>query len=95
MGRRKRYSAEFKAKIALEALRGERTLSELASSYEVHPNQITQWKKHLLDAAPELFSKNTTRDRRSEEALKDHLYQEIGKLKVELEFLKKKSRYEY
>jgi len=92
---RRRYSAEFKAQVALEALRGDQTINEIAARHALHPNQILQWKKHLLSAAPELFTRGKSQDRRTEEALKDNLYQEIGKLKVELEFLKKKSRYEY
>ena len=94
MVKRRRFKAEFKAKIALEAIRGHKTINEIASEYEIHPNQITQWKKQLLDSASEVFAKGHGRENRSEEALKDNLYQEIGKLKVELEFLKKKSGYE-
>jgi len=91
MGKRKRYNAQMKAQVAIEAIRGQRTINELAAEYEVHPNQITQWKKYLLANAPEVFSNNQSGKKHSGEVLKDRLYQEIGKLKVELEFLKKKS----
>ena len=90
MVKRRRYKAEFKAKIAIEAIRGLKTINELASEYEIHPNQISQWKKHLLDSVAEVFSSGKSRKRHCEDALKDRLYQEIGKLKIELEFLKKK-----
>lgn len=94
MGKRKRYTAQIKAQIAIEAIRGKKAINELAGEYGVHPNQITKWKKQLLSSASEIFSNNQSSQRRSEEVLKDRLYQEIGKLKVELEFLKKKSGYE-
>jgi len=90
MVKRKRYNAQTKAQVAIEAIRGQKTINELASEYGVHPNQITQWKKHLLETASEVFSNNPSIKKHSEEVLKDRLYQEIGKLKVELEFLKKK-----
>jgi putative transposase len=94
MGKRKRYTAQIKAQIAIEAIRGQKTINELAAEYGVHPNQITKWKKQLLSSAPGIFSNNQYSQRRSEDVLKERLYQEIGKLKVELEFLKKKSGYE-
>jgi len=94
MVKRRRYTAQIKAQIAIEAIRGKKKINELAAEYGVHPNQITKWKKQLLSSAPEIFSNNQSSKRRSEEVLKDSLYQEIGKLKVELEFLKKKSGYE-
>ena len=91
MGERKRHGAAFKAKVALEAIRGERTTNELAGLYQVHPSQIATWKKQALAGLPELFADGRTRGRGSEEPLTDRLYQEIGQLKVELDFLKKKS----
>jgi len=91
MGERKRHSAAFKAKVALETIRGERTMNELAGLYQVHPTQISAWKKQALSGLPELFADGRSRRRESEDALKDRLYQEIGRLKVELDFLKKKS----
>ena len=94
MVKRRRFSSEFKSQIALEAVRGHKTINEIASEHEIHPNQIIQWKKQLLESASEIFSKGKGEKNKSEEALKDRLYQEIGKLKVELEFLKKKSGYE-
>lgn len=94
MVKRRRFKAEFKAQIALEAIRGHKTINEIASEHEIHPNQIIQWKKQLLKSADEIFSKGQGGKNKSEEALKDRLYQEIGKLKIELEFLKKKSGYE-
>jgi len=91
MGQRKRHSAGFKAKVALEALRGERTVNELAGLYQVHPSQIAVWKKRALEGLPELFADGRQKGPRDEEALEAQLYQEIGRLKVELDFLKKKS----
>lgn len=87
---RKNYSSEFKSKVALEALKGARTLSELASEYEVHPNQISQWKQQLKKALPDIFSKNGPKPYVDNEKLEARLYQEIGRLKVELDWLKKK-----
>lgn len=92
MVKRKRYNAQTKAQVAIESIRGQKTINELASEYGVHPNQINQWKKHLLETAPDVFTNNQSVKKHSEEVLKDRLYQEIGKLKVELEFLKKKVR---
>lgn len=85
--KRKSYSAAFKAKVALEALKEEKTVAELASQYEIHPTQINQWRRELTEHAAELFA-----DRRKEPAKGDdptpRLYQKIGKLEVELDFLK-------
>lgn len=89
-GKRKRHSPEFKAKIALLAVKGEQRINEIASQYELHPGQVIQWKKQLLSQAPELFSNGSKRRGQAEEALRNQLYQEIGQLKVELDFLKKK-----
>ena len=89
---RQRFDNQFKAKVALEAVRGERTLSEIASHYGVHPNQITQWKKKLLEAVPQVFSGMRDRNQREKEELIDELYRQIGQLKVELDWLKKKSQ---
>jgi transposase-like protein len=89
---RKRYEPAFKAKVVLEVLKEEETLTEIASRYEVHPNQITRWKKGFLEKAPEIFKKKSSKE--AEKALKkeDELYRQIGQLKVELDWLKKKDR---
>jgi len=84
---RRKHSPAFKAKVALEALRGEKTLAELASQYEIHPNQITQWKKILSAEAGALFEKDHPRKPQDEQVLIKKLYQEIGQLKVEKDFL--------
>lgn len=88
---RKNYPADFKAKVALEAVKGERSLSELASRYAVHPNQIGQWRKALLAGMQEVFSDKRHRKAQDGEAEKARLYEEIGRLKVELDWLKKKA----
>ena len=88
---RKQYSGELKAKIALEAIKGQRTLSEIAGAYDVHPSQVTQWKKQALEQLPEVFSERRVRIEKADEELKAQLYQQIGQLKVELDWLKKKS----
>ena len=91
MTKRKRHSAALKAKVALEAIRGERTLNELAGLYQVHPSQIAAWKKRALEGMAALFADGRSKARQDDEALKARLYQQIGELKVELDFLKKKS----
>jgi putative transposase len=89
---RKSYDATFRAKVALEAAKGEKTLAELSSTFGVHPNQISKWKKQLLESLPDLFTdRRKKRDKESEE-LVDELYRQIGQLKVELDWLKKKSQ---
>lgn len=88
---RKKHSAEFKAKIALEAAKGLKTINEIASEAEVHPTQVTQWKKQLLDEIQTLFGTTRGQKQKSEEDLAAILYQQIGQLKVELDWMKKKS----
>jgi len=88
---RRRHSSEFKARVALEALKGQKTLNELASECGVHPVQITRWKRHLLDASAGTFeSGSASRREREQEQLVEQLYQEIGQLKVEVDWLRKK-----
>ena len=88
---RTRYSAEFKAKVALEAIREQRTTNEIASAHGIHPSQLAQWKRKAVEGLPLVFSDKRVRDDKDEEALRDRLYQQIGQLKVELDWLKKKS----
>ena len=90
MGRiRKNYSSAFKAKVALEAIKKEKTMSQLSSEYGVHSNQINQWRKRLLEELPEVFSKKRQKKEKDTEDLQDELYRQIGQLKVELDWLKK------
>lgn len=88
---RKRFSNELKAKVALAAIKGEKTAAELASDYEVHPTQIANWKKQALQAMPEVFSSKASRQVVDHEAEKSQLYEQIGKLQMELQWLKKKT----
>jgi len=84
---RRKHSPAFKAKIALEALRGDKTIAEIASQYEIHPNQIMQWKKQLSEEAAGIFENGRSRKPQDEKVLIKKLYQEIGQLKVEKDFL--------
>jgi len=90
--RRKRHGADLKARVALEALREQRTVNEIAALYEVHPVQVSQWKKQVREGLVDLFSAGRVRDEKDDQILRDRLYQEIGQLKVELDWLKKKFR---
>ena len=92
MGRiRKRYDGAFKARVALAAIKGKQTTSEIASQYSVHPKQATQWKRRVLDALPEIFSEGKKKEERGREEVENELYRQIGQLKVEVDWLKKKS----
>ena len=77
MARRKQYDNRFKAQVAIEAIKNERTMAQIASDYEVHPNQVRQWKRQILEQSPQLFANGHT---------------QIGQLKVELDWLQKKTR---
>jgi transposase-like protein len=92
MPKGKRHSAQFKFKVALEAAKGTKTLTELASQYGLHPSQISEWKQQLLQDGPSVFSTQTARQQREQEALQTELYEQIGRLKMELEWLKKSYR---
>ncbi len=87
---RKRYDPEFKAKVAFEALKGEDTLSSIASKYGIHPNQITTWRKQLQSGMKEVFKDGRKKTGKKNEELENKLYEEIGRLKFELDWLKKK-----
>ena len=88
---RRQYSADWKAKVALEAIKGQRTIQQIASHYEIHPTLVTHWKKQLLEGAAAVFSNGQEAGAKADEELKAELYQQIGKLQVELDWLKKKS----
>jgi len=92
VGQRKRYSTELKMKVALEAIKGHKTANEIATEYAVHPTQIAQWKKQALDGLPEIFSRRASEQQKNEEELIATLYQQIGQLKVQVDWLEKKSR---
>ena len=88
---RKGYDAVFKARVSLEALKGEKTMAQLSSEYGVHTNQIRQWRDKLLKEVPNVFSDRRRRQEKEGEEMTSELYRQIGQLKVELEWLKKKS----
>jgi putative transposase len=90
MAQRKQYSGEFKAKVVVQALKGQHTLNEIASKYSVHPVQVAQWKRQALDELPHVFADHRARAARAVEEEKSQLYEQVGRLKVELEWLKKK-----
>ena len=92
---RRKHSPAFKAKEALEAMKGEQTVAELAARFEVHPNQIQTWKKALTDGAAAIFDhgngNNKGKESKNNDALVARLYQQIGQLKVERDFLEERS----
>lgn len=88
--KRKNHSKEFKAKVALEAVKGTHSLSELSSRYQVHPNQIGQWKKQLVEGAPQLFERGASRSANDPDCLTAELHRRIGELDMEVDFLRKK-----
>ncbi len=92
MKKRQRYDDEFKARVALEAIKGEKTISEIATQYKVHPNQIMAWKKRLMENVAEIFSRKKDPQLEEKEELIEKLYKKIGEQEIALEFLKKKYR---
>jgi transposase-like protein len=89
-GKRRQHGADLKARVALAAIKGDRTINEVASHYEVHPSMVITWKKRVLEELPGVFSGKTPRGERAAEAEQAGLYEQIGRLKMELEWLKKK-----
>lgn len=90
MSKRRRHSSEFKFKVALEAAKGTKTLSELAQEHQLHPSQISEWKQRLLAEGGQIFSTGQARRQREQAEVETQLYEQIGRLKMELEWLKKK-----
>ena len=89
--KRKKYSSQFKFKVALEAVKGVETINAIASKHSVHPNQVSAWKKRLLEEGESVFGQDAVRQLRDQEARETELYEQIGRLKMELEWLKKKT----
>ncbi len=89
-GKRRAHSDKFKAKVAIEAIKGIKTLSELATEYKIHPNQISAWKKQLQMNAEELFTRGKKSKSKTEAELTAPLYEEIGRLKMDVKWLEKK-----
>jgi transposase-like protein len=90
MRNRRQYGADLKARVAVAAIKGDKTINELAAHYEVHPNMVTKWKMRALAELPGIFSEPGKRSEAGAEANQAGLYEQIGRLKVELEWLKKK-----
>jgi len=88
---RKRHSAQFKFEMALEAIKNDQTINQLASEHGVHPSQVSQWKRQLLDEGATIFNASAAQQLRHSEVLQAELYEQIGRLKMELEWLKKKA----
>jgi len=89
---RRTHDAGLKAKVALEAIKGEKTVAEISSKYGIHPNQVGKWKKEVLERLPEIFNGKIKKREKTADELQAELYQQIGQLKVENDWLKKKSR---
>lgn len=89
--KRKQYTMQFKFKVALDAAKGVKTINQLASDYDLHPNQVSNWKKQLLEEGPGLFNRQLDRRQEQQAAQEAELYEQIGRLKMELEWLKKKA----
>ena len=90
MSRRKRYDDRFKAQVAIEAIKNQQTVAQIASHYGVHPTQVSQWKKQVLEQLPQLFADGRSQAASDNDQLVDELYRQIGQLKVELDWLQKK-----
>jgi putative transposase len=91
MTRRRQHSGEFKAKVVVQALKGAKTVNEIASTYGVHPVQVAQWKRQALDELPHVFGDGRARSVRAAEDERTRLFEQIGRLKVELDWVKKKA----
>jgi transposase-like protein len=89
--KRKRYGSQFKFGVALEAIKGQKTINEIASETGVHPNQVRDWKKKLMDEGVTVFGQNLAVQLQEQENRETELYEQIGRLKMELEWLKKKA----
>ncbi len=87
MRKRRRFTADFKARVALEALRGDRPVQEIAAKHKVHPNQVSTWKRQAVDGLGEVFSNGVDRARRDHESDVRNLHAKIGELTVERDFL--------
>jgi transposase-like protein len=90
LNKRRKFDDNFKARVALEAIKGEKTLSEISSEFEVHPNMIRQWKAKMLENAATVFTKKKDPKINELKELNDELFKKVGKQNIELEFLKKK-----
>ena len=88
---RKKHDSRFKAQVAIEAIKNEQTIAQIASEYGIHPNQFSQWKKQVLEALPQLFANGRSKATSDNEQLIAELYRKIGQLKVELDWLQKNS----
>ena len=89
--KRKQFAPELKSKVAISALKGHQTVNEIAAEFDVHPTQVNTWKKQLLEGSSDVFSRGHQRQEKSFEEERDKLYSQIGRLKVEVDWLKKKT----
>ena len=88
--KRRQYSASFKAKVAVAALKGDMTISEIAARYEIHPTMVSGWKKDLIDGATDIFNNKSGKTAKNKQQEVDNLYRQIGQLTVERDFLERK-----
>lgn len=89
--KRKSFTSEFKSKVAIAALKGHQTTNEIAAEFDVHPTQVNTWKKQLLEGSADIFGKKQQKQAENFESEREHLYSQIGRLKVEVDWLKKKT----
>jgi len=88
---RRQYTSQFKFRVALEALKETQSISEIGSQYEIHPTQVKQWKRQLREGGASVFENGQSSQKRQQESIETELYEQIGRLKMELEWLKKKA----